>query len=92
MRLNGESLGTAWSLPFRVRLGSRLKARGNMLEIEVTNLPANRIRDLDARKVPWKIMRDINLASVKYRPFDAVGLGSRAGRPAGPGAAGAVRG
>jgi hypothetical protein len=70
VRLNGESLGTAWSVPFRVRLGAALKSR-NVLEIDVTNLPANRIRDLDVRKVPWKNMRDINLVSVKYRPFDA---------------------
>jgi len=70
VRLNGESLGTAWSLPFRVRLGASLKPR-NVLEIEVTNLPSNRVRDLDVRKVPWKFMRDINLVSVKYRPFDA---------------------
>jgi hypothetical protein len=68
--LNGKWLATAWSLPFKVRLDA-LKARGNVLEIEVTNLPANRIRDLDVRKVPWKIMREINLVSVKYQPFDA---------------------
>ena len=48
-----------------------LKPRGNVLEIEVTNLPANRIRDLDVRKVPWKLMREINIVTVKYRPFDA---------------------
>jgi hypothetical protein len=70
--LNGQRLGTAWSLPFKVNLVG-LKARGNLLEIEVTNLPANRIRDLDVRKVPWKIMREINIVSVKYRPFDAAG-------------------
>jgi len=70
--LNGKRLTTAWSLPFKVRLDG-LKARGNVLEIEVTNLSANRIRDLDVRKVPWKIMREINLVSVKYRPFDAAG-------------------
>jgi hypothetical protein len=23
------------------------------------------------RKVPWKTMREINLVSVKYKPFDA---------------------
>ena len=72
VKLNGEALGTAWSLPFRVRLGGKLEKR-NVLEIEVTNLPSNRIRDLDARKAPWKYMRDINLVSVKYRPFDASG-------------------
>jgi len=71
--LNGKLQGTSWSLPFRVRLGAELKPRGNVLEIEVTNLPANRVRDLDVRKAPWKTMRDINLVSVKYRPFDASG-------------------
>ena len=50
-----------------------LKPRGNVLEIEVTNLASNRVRDLDVRKVPWKLMREINLVSVKYRPFDAAG-------------------
>ncbi|HEY6125207.1 MAG TPA: glycosyl hydrolase [Steroidobacteraceae bacterium] len=68
--INGQRLATVWSLPFKVRLDA-LKPRGNVLEVEVTNLPANRIRDLDVRKVPWKVMRDINLVSVKYRPFDA---------------------
>jgi hypothetical protein len=68
--LNGKRLATMWSLPFSVPLDG-IEPRGNVLEIEVTNLPANRIRDLDVRKVPWKFMRDINLVSVKYRPFDA---------------------
>lgn len=68
--LNGKRLATAWSLPFKVRLDA-LEARGNVLQVEVTNLPANRIRDLDVRKVPWKIMRDANIVTVKYRPFDA---------------------
>jgi hypothetical protein len=71
VRLNGQSLPTAWSVPFTVRLGSALKPKGNVLEIEVTNLPANRIRDLDVRKVDWKIMKDINLASLLYRALDA---------------------
>ncbi|MEO8064997.1 MAG: hypothetical protein ABI821_19875 [Pseudomonadota bacterium] len=48
-------------------------AAHNSLEIEVSNLPANRIRDLDIRKVDWKIMRDISLASLKYGKFDASG-------------------
>jgi hypothetical protein len=70
VRLNGREIATAWSLPFHVRLGV-LKPRRNVLEIDVTNLPANRIRDLDRRKVEWKIMKDINLASLKYRALDA---------------------
>ena len=68
--LNGRLLGTVWSLPAWIDLGS-LRARDNQLEIEVTNLPANRVRDLDLRKVDWKVMKDINLASLRYRALDA---------------------
>ncbi len=70
VRLNGKEIAVAWSLPFTVRLG-KLAPQGNVLEIDVTNLPANRVRDLDLRKVEWKIMRDINLASLRYRALDA---------------------
>jgi hypothetical protein len=39
--------------------------------VEVTNLAANRIRDLDRRKVPWRIFHEINFVNIGYRPFDA---------------------
>jgi hypothetical protein len=71
--LNGRPLANAWSLPFSVRLGASLRPKGNELKIEVSNLPANRIRDLDMRKVDWKIMQDINLASIRYKALDASG-------------------
>ena len=48
-----------------------LKPSGNVLEVEVTSVAANRIRDLDRRGVQWKIFKDINLVDVNYRPFDA---------------------
>ena len=44
-----------------------------MLELEVTNLAANRIRDLDRRQVLWKVMREINFVNINYKPFDASG-------------------
>jgi len=71
VRLNGLDLGAAWALPFTLRIDAPLKSRGNVLEIEVSNLPANRIRDLDLRKVDWKIMKDIDLVSLQYAKFDA---------------------
>ena len=43
----------------------------NKLEIEVTNLSANRIRDLDIRQVDWKIFHEINFVSHDYKKFDA---------------------
>lgn len=71
VRLNGQSVGTAWSLPFRLRVGEYLKPGRNVLELEVTNLAANRIRYMDQNKIPWKIMRDTNVVNINYRPFDA---------------------
>jgi hypothetical protein len=60
-----------WSVPFLVRIGNHLKPGNNILEIDVTNLAANRIRDLDRRGVGWRIMREINFVNINYRPFDA---------------------
>ncbi len=37
----------------------------------MTNLPANRVRDLDRRGVQWKRFQDINVVNVDYKPFDA---------------------
>ncbi len=47
--LNGDDLGTAWSLPFRLALGRSLRPGRNVLELEVTNLAANRVRALARR-------------------------------------------
>jgi hypothetical protein len=73
VRVNGKPLGDVWALPFTLRIDAPLQRRGNLLEIDVSNLPANRIRDLDLRKVDWKILKDINLVSLSYTKFDASG-------------------
>ena len=39
--------------------------------IEVTHLAANRIADLDRRKVPWKRFHEINFVNIDYKDFDA---------------------
>jgi hypothetical protein len=70
VRLNGRDLGVLITPPFRMPVES-LKPKDNLLEVEVTNLAANRIRDLDRRKVEWKIFHDINIANLNYRPLDA---------------------
>ena len=72
MRLNGRALGTLVARPFRVETGA-LRPAGNVLQVEVTNLSANRVRDLDRRRVPWKIFHDINYVGIDYKPFDAAG-------------------
>ncbi|MHA1268137.1 MAG: hypothetical protein ACTSRS_23185 [Candidatus Helarchaeota archaeon] len=73
MFLNGKSLGTVWSIPFSLRIGKALKEGENLLEIEVTNLSANRIAYLDRKKVNWKKFYDINFVNIRYKKFDASG-------------------
>ena len=65
--INGQFLGCAWSVPFCLDCGQSLKPGTNEIRIEVTNLPANRIRDLDLRKVPWRKMEGINLVDINYK-------------------------
>jgi hypothetical protein len=72
VRLNGKEMGTLFTPPFRAVV-SGLRTKDNLLEIEVCNASANRIRDLDRRGVKWKNFRDINFVNVDYRPFDASG-------------------
>jgi hypothetical protein len=71
VRLNGEEAGALWCPPFEIAVGKFLKPGKNLLEIEVTNLAANRIRDLDERKVNWKYFYDINVVSRNYKLLDA---------------------
>ncbi len=70
VRLNGKPLGTVFQPPFRLDVPALLP-QGNVLEVEVTNTSANRVRDLDIRHVPWKIFQPPNVLSVNYKPFDA---------------------
>ena len=73
VKINNVNLGTIWSFPFKLRLGDVLNSGENILEIEVTNLSANRIRDLDLRGVDWKKFYDINFVNIFYKKFDASG-------------------
>lgn len=42
MSLNGHDLGVVWTVPWRVDITSAVKAKGNRLQIKVTNCWANR--------------------------------------------------
>ncbi len=71
VKLNGRSVGVLWCKPFVIAVGDFLRLGKNTLEVEVTNLAANRIRDLDCRKVNWKYFSDINVVNLNYKPLDA---------------------
>jgi hypothetical protein len=68
--LNGTYIGTAWSNPFTINIG-KLKKGKNILTIRVTNLGANRVRDMELRGEEWKIFYEINMVDKDYNKFDA---------------------
>ena len=68
--LNGKDFGTLLGPGYKVKVDN-LQQGNNELVVEVTNVAANRIRDLDRRKVDWKKFHDINFVNIDYQPFDA---------------------
>ena len=65
--VNDSLVGCAWSVPFVLQCGNVFKAGDNTVRIEVTNLPANRIADLDRKGVQWRKFKDINVANLNYK-------------------------
>jgi hypothetical protein len=63
VRLNGRSIGTLIGPTFRVYVEASLLNAENTLEVDVSNLMANRIADLDRRRVPWKKFYNVNFAA-----------------------------
>ncbi len=69
--INNQLIGTAWSLPFKLEIPKNYLKKSNTIELFVQPLSANRIRDLDQKKVNWKRFYDINFVDIQYKPFDA---------------------
>lgn len=65
--INDSLIGCAWAAPFRLSFSGILKSGTNTLRIEVTNLPANRISELDREGVNWRKMEDINVVNIHYQ-------------------------
>jgi hypothetical protein len=71
VKLNGKSLGTIWSIPFKLEIQNGLLQTENELELAVNNVSANYVRLLDQQKVNWKNFYEINFVDIRYKPFDA---------------------
>lgn len=65
--INNQFIGCAWSVPFVLDTQGTLKSGENDIRIEVTNLPANHIADLDRRGVKWRKMEEINVVDINYK-------------------------
>jgi hypothetical protein len=68
VKLNGQDLGTLYAPPFRIVLPDTLQERENLLEIEVTNLMANRLAFMDRQGEAW---RKFFFVDIKYEAFNA---------------------
>ena len=66
--INGQFIGCAWAVPFVLDCQGTLRKGKNEVRIEVTNLPANRIADLDRKGYKWRKFNEINVVDLNYRP------------------------
>ncbi len=65
--INDTLIGCAWSAPFTLQFTDLLRPGLNRIRIEVTNLPANRIAQLDKEGYPWRKMEEINVVNINYQ-------------------------
>ncbi len=63
VKINGQQVAVLTAVPFETLVGPYLKEGENTLEVEVTNLPANRIADYDRQGKVWRIFKDANIAT-----------------------------
>ncbi|WP_235941652.1 glycosyl hydrolase [Cyclobacterium roseum] len=71
--INGQEVGFAFGIPFKLDVSDYLQNGTNEIKIEVANLMANRIRYLDQQGVTWRNYHEINFVNIDYGPFDASG-------------------
>lgn len=69
--LNGQFVGAVFAHPFKIDLSEYLIEGENELNIEVTNLAANRLRALEKSGKEWKKFHEINMVNIHYEKFDA---------------------
>ena len=69
--INGQDAGILWSIPFQQDITKWLVNGENKIRIEVANLMANRIRQLDQQKFAWRNYHEINFVNINYKNFDA---------------------
>ena len=65
--VNGEDVGMLFAVPFRVDVTPFLHEGINTLEVEVANLPANRIAQMDRNGIRWRKFKEINVVDLNYK-------------------------
>ena len=65
--VNGKEVSTLFAVPFRCDITPYVKKGKNKLEVYVTNLPANRIADMDRQGIEWRKFKEINVVDLNYK-------------------------
>ena len=65
--LNGQEVATLFAVPFRCDITPFVKRGKNTLQVYVTNLPANRIAQMDRDGVEWRHFKEINVVDLNYK-------------------------
>ena len=65
--VNGKDCGTLFAVPYRLDITRHCHEGENTLEVEVCNLPANRIAQLDRQRVQWRKFKEINVVDLNYK-------------------------
>ena len=65
--INNKYVGCAWAVPYILNCKDALNKGKNIIRIEVTNLPANRIAEMDRQGVKWRKMKEINVVDINYK-------------------------
>lgn len=65
--VNDRFVGCAWAVPYVLQFSDIFHAGVNTIRIDVTNLPANRISQLDREGYPWRKMEEINVVNINYK-------------------------
>ena len=65
--VNGKDAGTLFAVPYILDISEYIDEGDNTISVEVANLPANRIAQLDRDKVEWRHFKEINVVDLNYK-------------------------
>ncbi|MBR1379558.1 MAG: glycosyl hydrolase family 2 [Bacteroidaceae bacterium] len=67
IRINDTEVATLFAVPYTVDVTTYIKRGKNTIEVEVSNLGANRISRLDRDGIEWRKFEEINVVDLNYK-------------------------
>lgn len=67
IRINGTDVATLFAVPYTVDITPYIKKGKNTIEVEVSNLGANRISRMDRDGIEWRKFEEINVVDLNYK-------------------------